>query len=313
MEKFQSIYVQLRDALDIRLFTLGNDDVTLWTLLQLAVLIWALLYFARLLKSWLIEKVLARREVELGVRQAIGTIFQYVFVSIGLLIVLSTSGIDLTALNVLAGAIGIGVGFGLQTIANNFISGLIILFERPIKVGDRIQVGDITGDVVRIAARATTITTNDNIEIIVPNAEFISSRVINWSHTDRMVRLHVPVGVSYSSDPEHVRRLLIAIAAEHSSVLKTPEPDVIFERFGESSLDFVLRVWTTEFITKPQVLQSELNFSIQCNEWLVFARAAEMNCFRDKLFSRSTFAPNQYRGFALGDTAGGVQHIIHCR
>jgi small-conductance mechanosensitive channel len=207
--------------------------------------------------------VLARRDVELGVRQAIATIFHYVFVFIGFLIILSTAGIDVTALNVLAGAIGIGVGFGLQTIANNFISGLIILFERPIKVGDRIQVGDVTGDVVRIAARATSIRTNDNIDIIVPNADFISSQVINWSHSDREVRLHVPVGVSYSSDPEKVREILLEVASEHKGVLKSPAPDVIFVEFGDSSLNFDLRVWTSDYITKPKILRSDMNFAIR--------------------------------------------------
>ncbi len=182
---------------------------------------------------------------------------------IGVLVILGTAGIDLTTLNVLAGAVGIGVGFGLQTITNNFISGLIILFERPVKVGDRIQVGDVTGDVVRIGARATTIRTNDNIEIIVPNADFISSQVINWSHSDREVRLHIPVGVSYSSNPEEVRDILLEVAASHHGVLTHPPPDVVFMEFGDSSLNFDLRVWTSDYITKPKILRSDLNFAIR--------------------------------------------------
>jgi small-conductance mechanosensitive channel len=252
----------MKDILDTRLFMLGDTEFTAWTVLYLVVLVVVLIFISRLLKGWLVNSALARRQFELGVRQAIGTIFQYLFVVIGFFIILSTAGIDLTTLNVLAGAVGIGVGFGLQTIANNFISGLIILFERPVKVGDRIQVGDVSGDVVRIGARATTIKTNDNIDMIVPNAEFISSRVINWSHSDREVRLHVPVGVSYTSDLDEVRDVLLEVAAAHHGVLKSPSPDVMFAEFGESSLDLDLRVWTSDYITKPTILQSDLNFAI---------------------------------------------------
>ena len=263
MEGLRAAYNYVKELLDFRLFTLGRTEFTMWTVLYLAVLVIALVVISRRIRRWLVDSFLARRDLEPGVRQAVGTIFQYLFVLTGLLIILSTAGIDLTTLNVLAGAVGIGVGFGLQTIANNFISGLIILFERPIKVGDRIQVGETTGDVVRIGARATTIKTNDNIEIIVPNSEFISTRVINWSHSDREVRLHIPVGVSYSSNPEHVRDLLLEVATSHHGVLGNPPPDVIFTEFGDSSLNFDLRVWTSDFITKPRTLRSDLNFAIR--------------------------------------------------
>ncbi len=263
MDSLRSAYIYVQDALNIRLFALGDSVFTLWTVLYLIVLFIGLLLVSRVLKRWLVNRVLARRDLDLGVRQAIATIFHYLFVLIGLLIILSTAGIDFTTLNVLAGAVGIGVGFGLQTVANNFISGLIILFERPIKVGDRIQSGDVTGDVIRISARATTIKTNDNIEIIVPNADFITSQVINWSHSDREVRLHIPVGVSYSSDPEHVRKVLLDVASSHKGVLKKPPPDVMFVEFGDSSLNFDLRVWTSDYITTPKTLRSELNFAIR--------------------------------------------------
>jgi small-conductance mechanosensitive channel len=263
MEGIQTAYKYVKELLDFRLFTLGGTTFTMWTVLYLAVLVMALVFISRRLKRWLIDSFLARRDLDPGVRQAVATIFQYLFLLTGLLIILSTAGIDLTTLNVLAGAVGIGVGFGLQTIANNFISGLIILFERPIKVGDRIQVGEVTGDVVRIGARATTIKTNDNIEIIVPNSEFISTQVINWSHSDREVRLHIPVGVSYSSNPEKVRDILLEVAASHKGVLSNPPPDVIFTEFGDSSLNFDLRGWTSDFITKPKILRSDLNFAIR--------------------------------------------------
>jgi small-conductance mechanosensitive channel len=253
----------MKEFFDVRLFVLGDTVFTVWTVCYLTALVLALIVVSRILKRWLVKTALPRRHLDAGVSQAVATIIQYLFVLVGFLIILSTAGIDLTTLNVLAGAVGIGVGFGLQSIANNFISGLIILFERPIKVGDRIQVGEVNGDVRRIGARATTIRTNDNIEIIIPNSEFISSRVINWSHSDREVRLHIPIGVSYSSAPEDVRKTLLEVAASHQGVLKNPSPDVIFTGFGDSSLNFDLRVWTSGYITKPKVLQSDLNFAIQ--------------------------------------------------
>jgi small-conductance mechanosensitive channel len=154
------------------------------------------------------------------------------------------------------------VGFGLQNITGNFFSGLIILVERPIKVGDRIEVGSVSGDVARISLRATTIITNDNIAIIVPNSDFINSRVTNWSYTDRDVRFKYRVGVSYKSDPDLVRRVLLEVAAGHPGVLKLPAADVLLQEFGDSALNFELRVWTREYTTRPGVLQSELNYEI---------------------------------------------------
>ena len=171
-------------------------------------------------------------------------------------------GIDLSALTILAGALGVGIGFGLQNVTNNFVSGIIILFERPIKVGDRIEVGEVSGDVVRISMRSTTIVTNDNISIIVPNSDFISSKVINWSYTDRNIRFNFPVGVSYKEDPEKVKSFLLEVAKANSAVLKEPKPDVLFSDFGESYLEFRLRVWTREFINRPSVLKSQLYYEI---------------------------------------------------
>jgi len=150
----------------------------------------------------------------------------------------------------------------LQNITNNFVSGIIILFERPIKVGDRIELEDIEGDVIKISLRSTTIVTNDNISVIVPNSKFISSTIINWSHNDRNVRFNVPIGVSYGSDPEKVKSLLLEVAEGEKTVLKNPIPDVIFNEFGDSSLNFSLRVWTQKHITTPQVLKSKLYFQI---------------------------------------------------
>ena len=262
MEIVHRLYVQIAVFLDTPLFSAGTSPITIGTLLRLIILILLLFSVTHWLKTWIVNRLLASSRVDIGVRHAIGTIIRYVVVSLGLAIILQTAGIDLSTLTVLAGALGIGIGFGLQNITNNLVSGIILLFERPIKIGDRIEVGDIHGDVISISPRATTIVTNDNIAVIIPNSDFITGRVTNWSYTDRDVRFHIPVGVSYRSDPEEIRRLLLEVAHTHPGILTHPKPDVLFQEFGESSLNFVLRVWTRDYITTPGLLRSDLNFMI---------------------------------------------------
>lgn len=194
--------------------------------------------------------------------KTISRFIYYFFLFIGIVVILQANGIDLTALTLLTSALGIGIGFGLQAITNNLISGLIILFERPIKIGDRIEVEGVSGDIVAISLRATTIVTNDNISIIIPNSDFITGKVTNWTHNDKDVRFKINVGVSYSSDPQLVKTILLEVANSHSGVLKNPGADVMFDEFGDSSLNFILRVWTKEYSSRPGVLRSELNFKI---------------------------------------------------
>jgi len=262
MDDFQQLFIRIKSLFDIPVFSVGKASVTLWTLVSLGILIFLLFSITRWLKIWIVTRLLANSSVELGVRLAVGAIVRYLVIAVGLIVILQTTGIDLSTVTILAGALGVGVGFGLQNITNNFVSGFLLLIERPIKVGDRIEVGPVTGDVVNIALRATTVVTNDNIAIIVPNSEFVSSRVTNWSYTDRSVRFNFPVGVSYQSDPELVRRLLLQVADQHAGVLKDPKPDAILQEFGDSALNFILRVWTKQYSTTPGTLRSELNFMI---------------------------------------------------
>ena len=221
----------------------------------------ALTWLTGVVSRWIL-RTLRRRSVDEGVVDAFVHIGRYLFLAIGTLVILQSAGIDLSALTVLLGALGVGLGFGLQNVTSNFVSGLIILIERPIKIGDRVEVGDLTGTVRHVGARATTIVTNDEIAIIVPNSEFISSRVTNWSYTGRTVRFHVPVGVAYGSDVERVREVLLDVARRHRGVVSDPKPDVIFHGFGDSSLDFELRVWTMDYIHVPLIFRSELNFAV---------------------------------------------------
>jgi len=245
--------------------TYDSDDkpaLRIFDVIRLVFLMTLLVFLSGKLKTIFVKQILSKYSDDIGVSQSIGTIIQYFFIIMGAFVVIQSSGINLGSLNVLAGALGVGIGFGLQNIANNFISGLIILFERPIKVGDRIEVGNVTGDVVKISSRASTVSTNDNISIIIPNSELINKQVINWSHNDRRIRYHVPVGVSYKEDPEFIRRVILEVADENKDVLKRPAPDVLFIGYGDSSINFDLLVWTSSYIDKPIILRSQLYYEI---------------------------------------------------
>ena len=255
------------EFLQYPVFPLGKADVTIASLLYLVISLILLFYLSAKFRNLLQNRILVRYNIDIGVRQAISTIVRYIILVVGLVVIIQSAGIDLSFLAILAGALGVGIGFGLQNITNNFVSGLVILFERPVKVGDRIELtnpsGDvINGDVVNISARASTILTNDNIAVIVPNSNLISSTVINWSYNDRKVRFRYPIGVHYKEDPEKVRKLLVEVALGNDGVLKTPAPDVQFVEFGDSSLNFLLRVWTTKYIQRRGYLQSELFYAI---------------------------------------------------
>ncbi len=253
---------EIKKWMDAAVVNIGNTQITLWTVTYLLLLTFLLVIITSKLKKLVIHRLLSKSGIDIGVLEAFGSIFRYVILTIGFIIILQTAGIDLSSLTILFGALGVGIGFGLQNITNNFVSGLIILFERPIKIGDRIEVGGITGDVTKISMRATTILTNDNISIIVPNSEFISSSVINWSHNDRKVRFQIPVAVSYKEDPEKVRDIIVDVASKNNAVLKDPPPFVRFSEYGDSALIFSLRAWTTEYINRPGAFRSILFFDI---------------------------------------------------
>jgi small-conductance mechanosensitive channel len=262
MENVSDFIQQIISFLNVPLFSLGGSNITIWVIIYLVIIMILLVYVTSKLKNLIINKLLAKSHIELGIRIAVASLVRYVILFIGFIVILQTAGIDLSSITVLFGALGVGIGFGLQNITNNFVSGLIILIERPIKVGDRIEVSGITGDVVNISMRATTIITNDNISIIIPNSEFVSSTVINWSHTDRDVRFNFPVGVSYKEDPQNIKKLLLQVANENKGVLKKPRPDVLFSEYADSAMVFNLRVWTREYTDRPGILKSQLYYEI---------------------------------------------------
>lgn len=252
----------LKTTWNYELFHLGDSSFTTKTFFLLTLSLFLLFYISSKIRKVLVNKIFPRYDLDIGVSQSIATIVRYLLIIVGLVIIFQTTGIDLSALGLLVGALGVGIGFGLQNITNNFISGIIILFERPIKVGDRIELDNLAGNIVEISARATTIITNDNIAVIVPNSDFINSRVINWSHNNKNVRLNFPVGVSYNEDPARIRKLLLEVVAENSGVLNSPKPYVLFEAYGDSSLNFILQVWTSTYTDRPNILKSELYYEI---------------------------------------------------
>lgn len=255
-------FQSLTEIFTTTIFTLGESAISLGTIFYFIIGFVLLTYLSKRFRNLLVDQILVKANVDRGLRNSIGLIAKVLFMFIGSIVIIQTAGINMSSLSLLAGALGVGIGFGLQNITDNFISGIIILFEKPIKVGDRIVVGDTEGDVINISVRATTILTNENVSIIVPNSEFISSRVINWSHNDRNIRFDIPVGVSYDEDPEEVKKVLLEVAKKNNHVLQKPEPYVFFDEFADSALNFTLAVWTAKYTDKPRKLKSELYFEI---------------------------------------------------
>jgi small-conductance mechanosensitive channel len=243
------------------LFTIGDSAVSLLRIAQLLGIIVLTVLVNRLLLRFISRWIFPYFNWDLGVQHAFLAVLKYLVFFAGVALGLELVGIGLGALTLFAGVVGIGIGFGLQTIANNFISGLIILFERPIKKGDFVDAGGLQGKVEEIHARATTIVTRDQVSVIVPNSEFMSGKVINWSHGSELVRIHVPVGVAYGSDVKQVVGILTAAGQAEEMVLKDPPPKVWFAAFGDSSLNFELLVWTRHVEGQREII-SRLNYAI---------------------------------------------------
>ncbi len=258
----QQWWSYLREVFTRPLLPLGASGLSLGALLQSLFLLLLLFFAAGRLKKLVTGKLLAKTKLDASGRQAVGALLHYGLVLFGFLVILQASGVDVTALSVAAGGLGIGIGFGLQNIANNLVSGLIVLLERPVKLGDRIELAGVEGQVVEIRARSTTMLTNDNIAIIVPNSRFITEEVINWSYSDPKVRFRIPVSVGYDSDVRLVERLLLEVARLNPDVLDDPEPAIRFLEFGDSGLHFELRAWTTTLVQRKGKLVSDLNFAI---------------------------------------------------
>src|SRR5215212_5379596 len=245
-----------------RQFTFGRITVSVSSVIIGALVVLLTILVARW-SSVLVERRLAnRRHIDAGLRYTICRLAKYVVFLIGLLVALKQAfAIDLTSIAVLFTALSVGIGFGLQYIAADIASGFILLFERPIRIGDRVTIGDDEGDVQSINLRTTIVTTNDRIAIIVPNSKLVSQRVVNWSYGDPRARIAIPIGVADDSDIELVTATLIEAAHGVANVLTEPKPRVQFLKFGDYSLDFRLLVWTNQPRRHVQI-RSDINFRI---------------------------------------------------
>ena len=247
--------------LNFKLFEINKTAVTPSSIFMFVVFIAAFALTSRLLQRVLRAQLFSRMRIDEGMQYTLTRIIHYLVMIIGAVVAFQFIGIDLTGLAVIVGFLSVGIGFGLQNITSNFVAGLILLLERPIKVGDRIMVGNQEGDVVEINMRSTTIRTLNNIAVIVPNSEFVSSKLENWSYGDETVRVDVNVGVSYESDLETVIRSLREVAAEHPEVLEKPAPDVLHTGFGDSAWNMRLRIWLEDSQRHLEV-HSEINCAI---------------------------------------------------
>ena len=228
-------------------WSIGTLDISLGDIVTFIFTIWLSIQISRFIRLFLEEDVLSLVDLPRGVPGAISRIVHYVIVSVGFIIALAAAGIELGRFAILFGALGVGIGFGLQGLVNNFVSGLILIFERPIQIGDTIEIGALFGVVRRIGIRSSTVRTYSGAEVIVPNANLISNEVVNWTLSDRLRRFELPVGVAYGTDPSRVLKILIETARNHPDVLSDPEPTAMFKGFGDSSLDFEVRFWTAQF------------------------------------------------------------------
>lgn len=251
----------LFSSLTSPMLTLGKSSYSLTDLFILATLLIGLIFFAEITTNLLRSRVLSLSGINQGGQDVISTVAKYGLITIGTLVLLQVWGLDISSLTIVASALGVGIGLGFQNIAKNFGSGLILVLERPIQVGDFVEVSDSMGTIERIGPRSTVIRTLDHVSIIVPNSRFLEEEVINWSHGNPLSRLHLPVGVTYNADPKAVEAALLEAAQGYSGILSHPPCQVFFKGFGDSALNFELLVWTA----KPHlqaVLSSDLYFRI---------------------------------------------------
>ncbi len=252
----------LIQQLTAEILPIGQQNYSILDLMTLTVIFVGLIMGSSILTNVLRTQVLQVTRIQRGWQEAIATVTKYLLIVIGGLVILQIWGLDLSSLTLIASALGIGLGFGLQNIAKDFGSGLVLIFEQTIKVGDFIELTDYMGTVEHIGGRSTLIRTLDQVSIIVPNSRFLEGEVINWSHLNPISRLHIPVGVAYQSDVHHVQAALLEAGNHHPEVLKQPQPQVFFIGFGDSALEFELLVWIATPSRQP-IIKSELNFEIE--------------------------------------------------
>lgn len=235
--------------------TIGNIATILVVMFSLAI---SLRWFRRRIVPSLAKRI----GTDPGSLHSFALIINYTIGLFAFLVLIQASGVNLHALTIIFGALSVGIGFGLQNVVNNFVCGIVMLFERPVRIGDRVTIDGYEGDIVDIAMRSTTVRTNEGISVVVPNAQFITSTVVNRSLDEHRIRLKIPVNVAYGSDPETVRNVLLEVAGKHPGTLREPEPVVVFAEYGTHALEFFLWVWTEDYTHRPTLFKSEMNYLI---------------------------------------------------
>ena len=252
---------EIVDVLKRKIVSLGDVTITPAVLLTIVFIMLAALWVSQLLQRMLRRNLFRRMHLNEGTQVTICRILHYVIMLVGLFMAINQIGISLTTLAAISAVLLVGIGLGLQNITSNFISTLIILFERPVQVGDFVEVSGVQGRIRRIKTRSSVVDTLDNVSIIVPNSNFISGNVTNWSYRDSKVRIHILVGVSYGADVDLVEKTLLQVGRAHQEVLLNPEPTVQFLEFGDSSLNFDLLVWIND-ASHQYIIRSDLNFAV---------------------------------------------------
>lgn len=245
-------------------FDIGETSISLSSIFQLIIYFIIVFILVRFLKRFLKQKLLIKLGIDQGNREALANIVSYSLASLLYVVILQSTGFNLSSLTVLAGALGVGIGFGLQDITKNFVSGLTLLIERTVKVGDYVEFDNLEGFVKEISTRSTIITTRDGADVVVPNSQLAENRIINWTYDSAIGRIHVPVAVAYGSDIVLVSETLLKSAYMEPNVLYEPQPKAIFINFGDFSINFELWVWTAKISQKPEIISS-LNYIIEFN------------------------------------------------
>ncbi|MEJ2341556.1 MAG: mechanosensitive ion channel, partial [Gemmatimonadales bacterium] len=227
-------------------FEVGSVTISLGSVLAFLIAIWLAVIFSGVIRALLAEDVLPKTK-QARAADSIATLVYWAVLLAGFLFAAAAAGFEIGRLTLLAGAFGVGIGFGLQDVVNNFVSGLILAFERPIQVGDIVDIGTLQGTVSRIGMRSSVVRTFQGAEVIVPNSNLISNPMTNWTRSDRLRRVEIPVGVAYGTDQRDVFKVLMEVAKDHPDILEHPEPSVLLRGFGDSSLNFELRFWTYRF------------------------------------------------------------------
>ena len=259
---FSQLRTIFTNSITTKIVSIGSNSYSILDLLFILILFAILLVAIRFTTNLLRTQILQATGINRGSQEVILVITKYSLIFFGAIIVLQASGFDLSSLTIIGSVLGVGIGIGLQDIAKNFASGLVLLFERSVQVGDFIEVGEHIGTVERVGARSIVLKTLDSISVIVPNSRLLAEEVINWTHDNPSARLHIPVGVAYDSDVAKVKAALLQAAQEQPEVLRYPQPQVFFTNFGDSALDFELLVWTSD-PSRQTILTSDLYFRIE--------------------------------------------------